>query len=90
MGFGQKGAIGYVSIGTAEYNSKTGVPIRLLSLNGVEASVKTVASLKFPLSRKLILVTKPSISPLAKKFIEFAQSSEVSTLVKKQYFVPAN
>lgn len=86
---GNPNALAYVSIGTAEYNAHSGVPIRLLSLDGVEASVQNVANLKFPLSRKLILVTTHQDKPLIQKFIKFAQSNEVKPIVKEQYFVPS-
>ncbi len=82
---GTPGAIGYVSIGTAEYEEKQGTPIRLLPLAGVSASVRDGV---FPLSRPLNLVTKGKPSLLAKRFIGFAQSAEVHGLVKNQFFVP--
>lgn len=85
---GAEGAIGYVSIGTAEANIEAGVPIRLLPLGGVEASTATVASGEFPMSRPLNLITTASPSHLAAKFIRFCQSANVHDLVKSQYFVP--
>lgn len=85
---GNPGAIGYVSIGTAEYEAKVGTPIRLLALDGVKALVANVSNETFPLARPLNLVTTPKPSGLAKRFIDFAQSAAVHDIVKDQYFVP--
>lgn len=84
------GAIGYVSIGTAEADIAAGVPIRLLPLNGVAASSKNVAAGVFPMSRPLNLVTGLHPSSLAQAFIEFAQSQAVHENIRQQYFVPAS
>lgn len=83
-----KGAIGYVSMGTAEADIEAGIPIRLLPLDGVAASTANVADGSFPMSRPLNLVTSSTPSPLAKRFIEYCQSQDVHDLVKSQYFVP--
>ncbi len=53
---GNPQAIGYVSIGTAEYEASRSTPIRVLPLDGVEASTANVAGGRFPLSRPLNLV----------------------------------
>ena len=85
---GNPDAIGYVSIGTAEYDATHGVPIRLLPMNGVAASIDNVANGSFPLSRPLNLVTKGEPTGLAREFIAFARSEQVGDIIKEQYFVP--
>lgn len=85
---GVAGAIGYVSIGTAEANASSGVSIKLLPLNSVEPTRANVASGSYPLSRPLNLVTRDSSDPLAMAFIQFCQSEEVHDLIVAQYFVP--
>lgn len=85
---GNPGAIGYVSIGAAEYAVEHGVPIRLLPMNGVEASTDAVRRSRFPLSRPLNLVTRGAPSQLAARFIGFAQSAAVRDLIEAQSFVP--
>ncbi|MDT8282616.1 MAG: phosphate ABC transporter substrate-binding protein [Gammaproteobacteria bacterium] len=85
---GNPGAIGYVSIGSAEFDVGSGVPIKLLPLNGVAASVENVRNGSFPLARPLNLVTSTAPQGLAKRFIDFATSSAVVDLVEAQYFVP--
>lgn len=85
---GNPGAIGYVSIGTAEFEADEGAAIKLLPLEGVAASVANVSNETFPLARPLNLVTKGSPTGLAKRFIDFARSAQASDLVKEQFFVP--
>lgn len=85
---GNRNAIGYVSIGTAEYDAAHGVPIKLLPIGTVVASTKTVQKGIFPLSRPLHLVTRSAPSGLAKAFIEYTQSKAVHDLIRQQYFVP--
>jgi phosphate transport system substrate-binding protein len=81
-------AIGYVSIGSAEFEADSGTAIKLLPMDGVPPTVASVREGKFPLSRPLNLVTKEAPQGLVKRFIDFAQSKEVHDLVKEQYFVP--
>jgi len=85
---GNPGAIGYVSIGTAEYEAEQGTPIRLMPLGGVPATVAQVQAGKFPLSRPLNLVVKGQPSAATRRFLDFAQSKDVHDLVKAQFFVP--
>ncbi|WP_156113897.1 phosphate ABC transporter substrate-binding protein [Myxosarcina sp. GI1] len=85
---GNKNAIGYVSIGAAEIDIDAGVPLKLLSVGGIDASTATVRDGSFPLSRPLNLVTTETPSGLTEKFIEFAQSEKVHNLVEAQNFVP--
>ncbi len=86
---GNPNAIGYLSIGTAEYDQKHGVPIKLLPSHAVQASTETLAAGTFPISRPLNLVTKGVPSGIAKTFIEFCQAKDVHDLIKAHYFVPA-
>jgi phosphate transport system substrate-binding protein len=91
---GNANAIGYVSIGTAEYDAAAGVPIRLLPLDGIEASIANVQNGTFPLSRPLnLVVKKPGTSlpdGLDGQLIEFALSPEMHETIKEQYFVPVS
>ncbi|MDX8406168.1 MAG: phosphate ABC transporter substrate-binding protein [Mariprofundus sp.] len=83
-----RGAIGYVSIGTASYDAEQGVPIKLLPMHGVAATIAHVRDGSFPLSRPLNLVVKGQPGELAQRFIDFAASSEITDLVQSLYFVP--
>ena len=85
---GNPDSIGYVSIGTAEFEAGSGTPIRLLSVGGVAASIANVANRTFPLSRPLNLVTPGESAGLVELFLDFAASPAVHDLVREQYFVP--
>ncbi|SES74671.1 phosphate ABC transporter substrate-binding protein, PhoT family [Nitrosomonas marina] len=87
---GNRNAIGYVSIGAAEYEVQRGAPLRLLALDGVEASEENVRNGTFPLSRPLNLVTASDPQGVIRQFIRFAQSPQVQDLIKAQYFVPVD
>ncbi len=82
-------AIGYVSVGTAQYDRDAGVPIRLLGIDGVEASVATVADGTFPMSRTLNWVTKDEPTGWTRLFIEFSTSPAQHDLVRELAFVPS-
>jgi phosphate transport system substrate-binding protein len=71
---GNPWSIGYVSIGSAEYEATHGGPIRLMPLDGVEASMATVRNGTYPLTRRLNLVARGRARELALTFIEFARS----------------
>lgn len=82
------GAIGYVSIGAAETAIRNQVPIKLVSLDGIHPSSKNVSNGTYAILRPLNLVTKDNSNPLAETFIKFAQSQNVSSIVRKLDFVP--
>lgn len=83
-------AIGYVSIGAANYELDQGAPIRVLPINGIDATLDNVEKGIFPISRPLNLVTLDQSNALAQQFITFAQSPAVAKLVSGQFFVPAH
>ncbi|MGH8615728.1 MAG: phosphate ABC transporter substrate-binding protein [Gammaproteobacteria bacterium] len=85
---GNPDAIGYVSIGSAEYAAIHGVPLKLLPLGNVAPSTQAVRDGTFPLSRPLNLVTRRPPQALAQAFIEYAQSPAVRDGVESLYFVP--
>ncbi|MBD1895940.1 phosphate ABC transporter substrate-binding protein [Coleofasciculus sp. FACHB-129] len=85
---GNPNAIAYVSIGSGEYGATHNTPIKLLPIEGVDASIANVSNGKFPISRPLNLVTKTTPAGLQKEFIDFARSQDVQDIVKEQYFVP--
>lgn len=83
-------AIAYVSVGSAEYEAGHQVPIKLLPLDGIMASVENVRNQSFPLSRPLNLITQEQPTGIIKDFIAFARSEQVYDLIDEQYFVPAS
>ncbi len=84
---GNPGAIGYVSIGAAEYEESRGTAIKLLPMAGVPATVEQVADGRYPLSRQLNLVSAGQPAGLAQSFVDFAQSDQVRDLIEAQFFV---
>ena len=85
---GNAAAIGYVSVGSAEYKAIHHVPIKLLPPDDILASVANVRNRRFPLSRPLNLITRESPTGIAKEFFEFTRSAHVNDLIEAQYFVP--
>lgn len=85
---GNPDAIGYVSVGAAEYDATHGVRIKLLPMKGVAAATATVRDGSFPLSRPLTLVTKAAPAGLSGAYIDYARSSAVHDLVERLHFVP--
>lgn len=81
-------SISYMSVGASEEAIRLQSPIRMLPLSGIEASVKTVESGEFPLSRPLILVTGESPADVTTGFIKYCQSKDVADLVRELSFVP--
>jgi phosphate transport system substrate-binding protein len=81
-------AIVFVSMGHAERAAAAGEPIRLVAIDGVQPSSKTVRSGDHQLSRPLILLTKDFPKGVAKAFISFALSSQATETIKKHDFVP--
>ncbi|MDP2324150.1 MAG: phosphate ABC transporter substrate-binding protein [Gammaproteobacteria bacterium] len=81
-------AIGYVSIGAAEFAVLDGIAIKLLPLGGVAPATENLKNGTYPLSRPLNLVTKGTPDAAAHQLIEFAQSSAVNDLITGLYYVP--
>lgn len=87
---GNPGAVGYVSIGTAEFEASNGSKIRLLPMGAIAATTENVRLGKFPLARPLNLITKDEPRGLVKQFIEFARSNKNEDLIREQFFVPVS
>lgn len=85
---GNPNAIGYVSIGTAEFEVNQGTKLKLLSLGNIQASINNLKNQTFPLARKLHLVTKEAPQGIQKEFLDYCLSAEVHSLIEEQYFVP--
>lgn len=85
---GNPHAIGYVSIGAAEFAARSGVPVKLLPAGGVAATTANVGAGLFPIGRPLNLVTLGEPGPLAQAFIDYCRSEAVHDLVTGLYFVP--
>lgn len=78
-------AIGYVSVGTAQYHLKNNTPIKIVAVEGIDIDAKNTQNTN---RRELNLVTAGDPHGLAKQFIDYARSEAVYDLVRSQYFVP--
>lgn len=81
-------AILYMSVGEAERSAAMGAPIRLLPVAGVPASSRNIRNGDYPIARALTLVTRAGRTGLAKTFLEFCVSSQITDLVIAHDFVP--
>lgn len=79
---GIPGAIGYISLGTAEELIEMGMPIKVLMLDGVQPSKETVLNKTYPVIRELNLVYKQD-NAIAKDFIEYCLSRETQRIVEQ-------
>lgn len=86
---GNPGAVGYVSVGAADYEVKHGGKIKMIQTDGVFPTLESIRSGQFPITRPLLLITKGQPTQDAARLIAFAQSDEVHDLVEAQYFVPS-
>jgi phosphate transport system substrate-binding protein len=84
----QPNAISLMSVVEAESNVKAGVPIKLVSLDGVAATRANILTGNYPAARPLTLVTRGLPRGLAKSFVEYSLSSQVVDIVEKMGFVP--
>ncbi len=84
---GNPNGIAYVSIGTAEYGTSRGVPIKLLPSRGVPATTEAVRAGTYSLRRPLNLTTREEPKGIVKELIEFSRSAKVHDLIQGQYFV---
>jgi phosphate transport system substrate-binding protein len=81
-------AVTLTSIGHSERRIKQGLPIKLLSYNGMPATSRSIQDHGYALSRPLTLITRQLPEGLQKQFIDYALSAEVIDLEIKYGFVP--
>ncbi len=86
---GNRGAIGYVSIGAATHEAESGTPIRSLAIDGVTPDADTVARGDYPLTRNLILVSNGPPEGLLADFLTFVHSDTGGQRFQKHFFTPA-
>ena len=80
-------AIGYVSVGSAEFAAKQGVNIKMLKLDGITASIDNVRNKSYPLRRVLNLATMGEPDTTTQKFIDFILSDEGQAIVETNNFI---
>jgi len=76
-----KNGIGYIGLGYVDES------VKALKINGVDANTDNVRNGRYPISRKLYLITKGDADGIAKEFIEFMLSEEGQRIVEENGFV---
>jgi phosphate transport system substrate-binding protein len=84
---GMRGAIGYVSLGTAVAMEKSGMPVKILTLDGIAASDETIRNGSYPLSRPLNLVYTRE-TPAVAAFLGLALSPAGQDVARSLGFLP--
>ncbi|RLG35498.1 MAG: phosphate ABC transporter substrate-binding protein, partial [Candidatus Alkanophagales archaeon] len=74
-------AIGYISLGYIDPS------VKALRINGVMPTRENVTSGKYPISRKLYLITKGEPDTLEKAFIDFVLSDEGQRVVEELGYI---
>lgn len=82
---GRDAAVSYMSLGAALRAQEDGIPIRILTIDGVEPGEPTVASGRYPLKRSVLLLTALQRDPLTASFLSFIQSSAGQSLMGSLY-----
>nr|WP_288453948.1 phosphate ABC transporter substrate-binding protein [uncultured Pseudomonas sp.] len=85
---GSPAAVGYVSIGSAEYEAGQGAAIRLIPMGNQVPSTASVASGQYAISRDLNLVYKAPLNEQVQDFVAYAQSKQSEDFVTRMYFIP--
>lgn len=79
---GDKSAIGYVSLGSLDDT------VKVLKIDGTEASVANIKAGNYKISRPFNIVTKDKISEAAQDFINFILSSDGQAVVEENGYIP--
>ena len=86
---GMSGAVGYVSVGTARAMAQLGMPVKILTLDGIEPNDEAIKSKRYGIVRPLNLVYANE-SPSVAKFLELALSSQGQDAAKSLGFLPVS
>jgi len=85
-----KGAIGYVSIGSAEYEASHGTPIKMVQLGNFVPSTQTVTSGEYPICRDLNLVYRKPLNKEESALLNFVTSPAAKKEIEAQFFIPVS
>lgn len=83
-----KSAIGYVSVGEVIHAREIGIPVRLLTLNGIEPTLAHIADKTYPMFRRLYLVAKGAPSAHSRVLIDFFRTEAGQQIVREAKYVP--
>ncbi len=77
-----KYAIGYIGLGYVDES------VKALKINGVKPTKENVKNGKYPISRRLYLITNGQPQGVTKKFIDFVLSEEGQRIVEQTGYIP--
>lgn len=83
---GQRGGMGYVSLGAAGSMQADGMPIRILDLGGVTPSGRTIQSGDYPIRRELNLVYQ-EMTPAIEALLEVLATSRGQKVIEDAGFI---
>ena len=81
-------AVTYISLGSALEAVNSGVAVRLLPIDKVEAEEPPVKDGRYKLRRALLLLAKKDPNPVANAFVAFAVSKEGQTIIDNEGYTP--
>lgn len=84
---GLPGAVGYVSVGTARALAEAGLPVKVLTLDGIEPSDAAIRDGRYPIVRPLNLVYREA-TPAVAAFLALALSPQGQDVVTSLGFLP--
>lgn len=79
-------AISYISLGTAQTHIANGMPIKILSLDGVVPTAQSILNRTYPMVSELSLVYRKN-DPEAKKFADYMLSENAQLAVATNKFI---
>ena len=82
---GQDTAVTYLSLNAALKAQEDGIPIRILTIDQVEAGEPTVRDGRYKLRRPVLLLSAPHPDPVTSAFLAFALSPEGQQLVRSMF-----
>lgn len=74
-------AIGYISLGYVDDS------VKAISVDGVEPSEEKIKSGEYPVSRRLLMLTKGEVPPYVQAYLDFILGPEGEKIVSKNYVV---
>ena len=81
-------AIGYVSLGEVIKAAEAGLPVRLVTFNGIQPVMENVTNKTYPLFHPLYLVSKGEPKGGSRVLLDFLSSPEGKAIIRDGNYVP--
>ena len=81
-------AIGYVSLGEALHSIEIGLPLKLITLDGVEPTLAAVAEKRYPMARNLYFVSREAPRGPSRILLDFLLSDTGRQIIARGKYVP--